>query len=95
MNPVLYALLIVVLISFCMPSFALANNHTESTEPALEATLAENSNNEATTEIDPDVVKGTGLCVGGAIVGSVVPIIGTIIGCGVGAAYAWFTREPE
>lgn len=31
-----------------------------------------------------------GLCMGGAIVGSVIPIFGNIAGCAIGAVAGWF-----
>jgi len=96
MNPVFSVLLFVVLISlFAQPPIVLANTTATNRDTTPGTILIENTDDETSAEIDPDVIKGTGLCVGGAIIGSVVPILGTVIGCGVGAAYAWFTREPE
>ena len=43
-------------------------------------------------------LKASGLCVGGAIIGTVVPIIGNIVGCVVGATagyFWWRTPSPE
>jgi len=96
MNPVFCVLLFVVLISLlAQPPLAFANTTITNSDTTPGTILIESADDETSTEIDPDVIKGTGLCVGGAIIGSVVPILGTVIGCGVGAAYAWFTREPE
>jgi len=35
-------------------------------------------------------LQAGGLCMGGAILGSVVPVLGTIAGCAVGAVAGWF-----
>jgi len=96
MNPVLYSLLVAVLIfTVVIPSFVLANDPVSTSNSSPTTTLIDDSKSDSSEEIDPDIVKGTGLCVGGAIIGSIVPILGTAIGCGVGVAYAWFTRVPE
>lgn len=94
MKPALSSLLIVLLIGslfICTP--VLAQNHAITPETVANATAETTLTDDS--EIDPDIVKGTGLCVGGAIIGSIVPVLGTIIGCGVGVAFAWFTRIPE
>lgn len=36
----------------------------------------------------------TGGCVGGAILGTVVPIFGNLIGCAAGGLIAWWVRRP-
>ncbi|HFE37778.1 MAG TPA: hypothetical protein ENK06_05080 [Gammaproteobacteria bacterium] len=40
-------------------------------------------------------IKSGGLCVGGAIVGTVVPVIGNIVGCAVGAVAGYFWGSSE
>jgi len=39
-------------------------------------------------------IKAGGLCVGGAILGTFIPILGNIVGCAIGATAGYFWGKP-
>ncbi len=76
----LLSLIILSSIAFTNLSYADSMEMGESTH----ATTSENKDNTKT------YLRVGGLCMGGAVVGSIVPIIGNIAGCAVGAVAGWF-----
>jgi len=83
-------LIVLLLLTTILPPVAFADHHETGTD-----TVSDVNEVEETSNTTRNIVKGTGLCVGGAIVGSIVPLFGTAVGCGIGVAWAWFTRNPE
>jgi hypothetical protein len=41
------------------------------------------------------MVRAGGLCVGGAIIGSFVPVIGNLVGCAVGSVSGWWLAKRK
>jgi len=59
--------------------------------------FADNQTNSNNTGV---YIKAGGLCVGGAILGTFIPIFGNIVGCAIGATAGYFwgkspTEDPE
>ena len=90
MKELFSSLVIIILFVLASTSIVFADHHENGINAAVEINEAE----EETSNTTRNIVAGTGLCVGGAIVGSIVPIVGTAIGCGIGVAWAWFIRKP-
>ena len=76
----LLSLIILSSIAFTSLSYADSMEMGESVHP----TTPENKDNTKT------YLRVGGLCMGGAVVGSIVPIIGNITGCAVGAIVGYF-----
>lgn len=48
---------------------------------------------EAATSRSPAALVITGGCMGGAVIGTVVPLFGNLVGCAVGGLTAWWFHE--
>lgn len=72
-----------------MPLSFFSSAHGDETERGVPAPAAL-SEDAASDHVVPTSLAVTGGCVGGAVLGTVVPIFGNLIGCAVGGIAGWW-----